>query len=78
DINYGTLTDVLLTFLYEACFDPRLVQPVLAQLASRPGFYTRERAIPLAWLFPDLFYGFVSTGTLTLNLSAADFPIDET
>ncbi|KGC50015.1 Tc toxin subunit A-related protein [Burkholderia pseudomallei] len=78
DINYGTLTDVVLTFLYEARFDPRLVQPVLAQLASRPGFYNRERAIPLAWLYPDLFYGFVSTGTLTLNLSAADFPIDQT
>ncbi|AIP63908.1 hypothetical protein DR62_1708 [Burkholderia thailandensis] len=78
DINYGTLTDVVLTFIYEARFDPRLVQPVLTQLASRPGFYNRERSIPLAWLYPDLFYGFVSTGELTLNLSAADFPIDQT
>ncbi|MDN7676662.1 hypothetical protein QZM22_30335 [Burkholderia oklahomensis] len=78
DINYGTLTDVVLTFIYEARFDPRLVQPVLAQLASRPGYYNRERSIPLAWLYPDLFYGFVSTGALTLNLSAADFPIDQT
>ena len=78
DINYGTLTDVVLTFIYEARFDPSLVQPVLAQLASRPGYYNRERAIPLAWLYPDLFYGFLSTGTLTLTLSAADFPLDQT
>jgi tetratricopeptide (TPR) repeat protein len=78
DINYGTLTDVVLTFLYEARFDPQLVQPVLAGLAARPGYNARELAIPLAWMYPDLFYGFVSSGTLTLNLSASDFPLNQT
>jgi hypothetical protein len=78
DINYGTLTDVVLTFLYEARFDPQLVQPVLSGLASRPGYNDRQLAIPLAWMYPDLFYGFVSSGTLTLNLAAADFPLEQT
>ena len=78
DINYGTLTDVVLTFLYEARFDPQLVQPVLSSLASRPGYYDRELAIPLAWMYPDLFYGFVNSGTLTLTLSASDFPLNQT
>jgi hypothetical protein len=78
DINYGTLTDVVLTFLYEARFDPQLVQPVLSGLASRPGYNDRQLAIPLAWMYPDLFYGFVSSGTLTLNLAAVDFPLEQT
>jgi multidrug efflux pump subunit AcrA (membrane-fusion protein) len=78
DIDYGTLTDVVLTFLYEARFDAQLVAPVLAQLASRPGYYTREMTLPLAWTYPDLFYGFVSTGTLTLNLDASDFATNQT
>lgn len=78
DINYGTLTDVVLTFLYETRFDPQLVPTVLQQLASRPGFYDRQWAIPLGWLYPDLFYGFVQSGTLTLNLSAGDFAVNQT
>jgi len=78
DINYGTLTDVVLTFLYEARFDPQLVQSVLSGLASRPGYYDRELSIPLAWMYPDLFYGFVSSGTLTLSLAASDFPLNQT
>jgi hypothetical protein len=77
DINYGTLTDVVLTILYEARFDPQLVPTVLSQLASRPGFYDREISIPLAWMYPDLFYSFVSTGTLTLTLGAPDFPVNQ-
>jgi hypothetical protein len=78
DINYGTLTDVVLTFLYEARFDPQLVSTVLAQLSSSPGYYARQWAIPLAWLYPDLFYGFVQTGTLTLSLATSDFPLNQT
>jgi tetratricopeptide (TPR) repeat protein len=78
DINYGTLTDVVLTFLWESRFDPTLTPTVLAGLAARPGYLVRQRTIPLAWLYPDLFYAFVSTGTLTLTLAAADFPINQT
>jgi hypothetical protein len=78
DIDYSAITDVVLTFLYEARFDPQLVPTVLKDLASRPGFYTRGRSIPLAWLYPDLFYAFQSTGTLTLTLSSSDFPFNQT
>ncbi len=78
DINYGTLTDVVLTFLYETRFDPTLTPTVLAQLAGRPGYYDRQRTIPLAWLYPDLFYAFTSTGSLTLSLAAADFALNQT
>lgn len=78
DLNYNGLTDVVLTFVYETRFDPELVPTVLATLASRPGFYARQRSIPLAWLYPDLFYAFQSTGTLTLDLAATDFPFNQT
>ncbi|MGP0028117.1 MAG: hypothetical protein ACLPKE_32900 [Streptosporangiaceae bacterium] len=78
DIDYGTLTDVVLTFLYETRFDPQLVPTVLSQLASRPGYNDRQWAIPIAWLYPDLFYGFMSSGSLTLPLSSADFPLNQT
>jgi hypothetical protein len=78
DIDYGALTDVVLTFLYEARYDPQLAPTVLAQLATRPGYFSRERSIPLAWLYPDLFYGFKNTGSLVLTLAAADFPINQT
>jgi multidrug efflux pump subunit AcrA (membrane-fusion protein) len=78
NINYETLTDVVLTFLYETRFDPQLVSTVLSQLAGRPGYYDRQWAIPLAWLYPDLFYSFVATGQLTLSLSASDFALNQT
>jgi tetratricopeptide (TPR) repeat protein len=78
NIDYGTLTDVVLTFLYETRYDPQLTSTVLADLASRTGFYGRQWAIPLAWLYPDLFYGFQQTGTMTLPLSASDFPLNQT
>lgn len=78
NINYGTLTDVVLTMLFESRFDPQLVPTVLAELAGRPGFYERQWVIPLAWLYPDLFYGFVNSGSLTLNLAEADFPFNQT
>jgi hypothetical protein len=78
NINYGTLTDVVLTFLYETRFDPQLVSTVLSQLASRPGFYNREWAIPIGWLYPDLFYAFANSGTLTLSFDASDFALNQT
>jgi Tc toxin complex TcA C-terminal TcB-binding domain len=78
DIDYGTLTDVVLTFTYEARYDPQLAVTVLSQLASRPGFYDREWAIPIGWLYPDLFYGFKSTGAMTLTLAASDFARNQT
>ena len=51
---------------------------MLSDFTSRPGYDDRQLAIPLAWMYPDLFYGFVGSGTLTLNLAAADFPLEQT
>ena len=64
--------------MYETRYDPQLAPTVLAQLASRPGYYDRQRSIPLGWLYPDLFYAFKSTGNLTLSLAASDFPLNQT
>src|SRR5262249_2333287 len=58
DIDFGALTDVVLTFVYAAGFDPDLAARVRAELASRPGRTTRQSALPLRWLYPDLFFTF--------------------
>jgi hypothetical protein len=77
DIDYGALTDVRLTFYYRARFDPGLRDKVLADLAACPGFTARQRGIPLRWLYPDAFFQFQSTGTMTMTLSEADFPYNQ-
>ena len=78
DIDYGALTDVRITFYYQARFDPNLRDRVLAQLASRPGINVRQRALPMRWLYPDAFFGFRRSGTLTVALQASDFRANET
>jgi hypothetical protein len=78
DINYDALTDVRLTFYYKARFDPGLRDRVIAQLASLPGINTRERGIPLRWIYPDVFFRFQDTGTLNFSLRASDFRSNET
>jgi hypothetical protein len=78
DIDYDALTDVRLTFYYKARFDPDLRERAIAQLASRPGINTRERGIPLRWLYPDAFYLFQDTGELSIKLLASDFRHNET
>jgi hypothetical protein len=77
DIDYGALTDVRITFYYKARFDPALRDTVLAQLAARPGFTSRQRGIPLRWLYPDAFFQFQNAGRLDLSLAASDFPYDQ-
>jgi hypothetical protein len=77
DIDYGALTDVRITFYYKSRFDPALRDTVLAQLAARPGFTSRQRGIPLRWLYPDAFFQFQNTGRLDLSLAASDFPYDQ-
>ncbi len=77
DIDYGALTDVRITFYYKARFDPVLHDLVLAQLAAHPGVNTRQRAIPLRWFYPDAFFHFQDTGTLSITLKAVDFRRNE-
>jgi len=78
DINYGALLDVRLTFYYQARYDPGIAAAVNQQLATRPGFTSRQRAIPLRWIYPDAFFAFQSSGTLSFRLSAPDFRNNET
>lgn len=77
DIDYGALTDVRITFYYKARFDPVLHDLVLAQLATHPGVNTRQRAVPLRWFYPDAFFHFQDTGTLSITLKAVDFRRNE-
>jgi hypothetical protein len=78
DLDYGALLDVRLTFYYKARFDPGLAARVKTQLATLPGFTSRQRAIPLRWLYPDAFFSFQDAGTLAMTLRARDFPHNET
>src|SRR5262249_44986796 len=61
DIDYGALTDVRITFYYKARYDPDLHDKVVATLATRPGFTSRQRGMPLRWLYPDAFFRFQDT-----------------
>src|SRR5215471_8075916 len=78
DIDYGALTDVVVTFYYKARYDPDLHNMVLNQLATRPGLNSRVRAIPLRWIYPDAFFHFQDTGELSIDLKATDFRFNET
>jgi hypothetical protein len=78
DIDYGALLDVRLTFYYEARFDPAIAAAVSSTLASRPGFLSRQRAIPLRWIYPDAFFAFQRDGHLTFRLGPRDFRNNET
>jgi hypothetical protein len=78
DIDYGALTDVVVTFYYKARYDPDLHNLVLNQLATRPGLNSRVRAIPLRWIYPDAFFHFQDTGELSIDLKATDFRFNET
>jgi hypothetical protein len=78
DIDYGALLDVRLTFYYQARYDPSIAAAVNQELATRPGFTARQRAIPLRWIYPDAFFAFQASGTLSVSLSAPDFRNNET
>jgi hypothetical protein len=78
DIDYGALTDVQLTFYYKARYDPALHDLVIAQLAALPGVNTRQRALPLRWIYPDAYFHFQDTGTLSITIKKSDFRTNET
>ena len=78
DIDYGALTDVRITFYYQARFDPNLHDRVLKHLASLPGVNARQRALPMRWIYPDAFFAFRRSGTLGITLQASDFRANET
>lgn len=77
DLDFGALTDVRVTFYYQARFDPDLREAVRAQLATRPGVHAKDLALPLRWLYPDAYFRFQDTGNLRLSLANSDFPANE-
>jgi hypothetical protein len=74
DLDFGALTDVRLTFYYQARFDADLRERVLEDLASRPELLKRTRPLPLRWAYPDAYFAFQDTGELRFTLGAGDFP----
>jgi hypothetical protein len=78
DVDYGALTDVRIVFYYHARYDDDLRSRVLTHLASLPAVTHRSRSLPLGWLYPDAFFHFLDTGTLTFKLKASDFDRNET
>ncbi len=78
DVDFGTLTDVRLTFYYWARFDPDLRGRVLAHLAAVDHFNARQQALPLRWVYPDAFFLFQRTGQLSVTLGIRDFPLNVT
>jgi hypothetical protein len=77
DLDYDAITDVRLTFSYEARYDRALHDRVLAELAALPALDERQRPLPLRWLFPDAFFSFYDTGVLTFELDPLWFPRSE-
>jgi hypothetical protein len=73
DIDYQTLTDVRITFHYQAYFDPRLRESMLQELAARPDAHERQLGLPLRWLYPDAFFAFYVDGVLEIPIEAAMF-----
>lgn len=78
DIDYATVSDVLLTITYQARYDADLRDRVVAALAATPAARQRQRPFPLRWLFPDAFFAFygggaTAPGTLTFALGRTDF-----
>jgi len=77
DIDYGAIIDVQLTISYRARYDAGLHDSVLGTIAQRPGVHARQRGVPLRWIYPDAFFAFQRSGSLSLTLFQRDFPANE-
>ncbi len=77
DIDYGALTDVQVTFSYDARYDPTLSAQVIAALAGRPGAASSQQGIPIRWVYPDAFFAFQNSGSMSISLAQRDFPFNQ-
>src|SRR6266511_47613 len=78
DIDYRLITDVLITFTYQARYDPALAGAVREILHNQPGAHVTQLALPLRWLYPDTFFNLVNNHTATLHIAATDLPLNHT
>ena len=77
DLDYDLITDVLITFTYDACFDYQLAGKVRQLLDSRPGAHVTQLGLPLRWLYPDVFFELVSKQSVTLSITPSDLPLNQ-
>ncbi len=77
DLDFNTITDVSITFYYNARHDARLEQAVKGQILTLDGMNKKSRIIPLRWAFPDRYFHFQDTGQLGFTLDPSYFPFNE-
>ncbi|PEZ06746.1 hypothetical protein CN326_09720 [Bacillus sp. AFS018417] len=77
DLDFYSITDIRITFYYNAFYDQTLEGAVKEQLASFTGATVRQKSIPLRWAYPDVFFHFQDTGKLAFSLDSIDFPFNE-
>jgi len=78
DIDYNAITDVQITFTYQARFDPQLKTTVKALLDQQAGAHTTQLGMPLRWVRADVFFELVSNHTATWTIAASDIPLQQT
>ena len=78
DIDYNLITDALVTFTYDARYDPALAAAVKTELDTQPGAHTTQLGLPLRWLYPDTFFDLVNNHMATLTVLPSDLPLNQT
>ena len=76
DLDYHLITDVLVSFTYDARYDPDLAAKVRQILDSQPGAHTTQIGLPLRWLYPDAFFDLVNSQTATVSIQRSDLPLN--
>lgn len=77
DFDYSTITDIRLTFYYNAFYSDVLAGAVKAKLATFAALNFHSRSIALRWVFPDAFFHFQDIGQLAFSLDRLDFAFNE-
>ncbi|MBW7475378.1 hypothetical protein K0T92_11515 [Paenibacillus oenotherae] len=77
DLDYYSISDIRITFYYNANYDAALAEDVKAELAAIAAANLRQRSLPLRWTYPDAFFHFQDTGVLDFTLDQTDFPFQE-
>ncbi|MCK4257371.1 MAG: hypothetical protein KAX49_00240 [Halanaerobiales bacterium] len=77
DLDFNMITDISITFYYNARYDERLEHRVREEFATLDGMNQKSRIIPLRWAFPDRYFYFQDTGKLEFMLDPSYFPFNE-
>ena len=78
DLDYHLVTDILVTFTYDARHDPDLAARVRQILDGQPGAHVTQISLPLRWVYPDVFFDLVNNHTATLRVQKSDLPLNHT